>query len=1015
MWTRVKNNAILAIMFVASWLPLHTQVMYGPSVATSQQGGQILGPLPFPAQADTLVLTSTAANGVNVYSVLLQTAPTQTGPWTACITSTVTGGSVSTATVTSSCKPQGALYYRVYVQSGAPLVMQLVDVNGTAFVLSAPRGVVYDSTHNIAYIADSGNNRILVYNFATNVTSLLAPSGGYPTTGLSNPGQLGQNNNADIYIADTGNNRIVDYNIAAGTASVLATTGFTLNAPDGVCGEPGLSVYIADTANNRLLHVAGGTTTVAATGTPGGLALSSPHACQPFNGGTGLAGDIYVADTGNSRIVQFHPGGPSSTVLSTAPLTVNAPMGVTAYNNASGNFPLIADTGSSRIVQSASGVGSVLPIYNQPGQIQLKNPNQDYVLSVNGFSNFFIADTGNNRIILSAYPNTGGFLTVGVVGINSLVGHSGSGGTFVCDQAHDCAALDGTNIFPNLQTLNISKILVLEDSIGAPGISGQVMTNVGGKPLWQSSPGPSLLPGNPNVLYTTVANGDQSGTVVHDVSGSGNDATFAGVGFNPTWAGTGLDFTFAHSTIQLPATVNLDQTFCMVIYTPFWTQTGTNPSALTQVMGNNTGSSSLNNWWLAQNFSQELFGSIGLSGHETTTNMGMHAICEVIFQQNAQVAVSLPGDQLFTDGFPITNLNAGNTNGTLHTGNISVGASNQPSNFILYYFAGWTGKLTATQIQQVSLSMLQQVAARGVQMTPNTSYPNPIQTQYLIGVGDSITNGNGVSAGQNWLAVSTPTATFTKMNFGVAGFGTPQMIGEENWQVTPLCNVQGGQSIAIIFGGTNDAGGGLSVQQASNNLSTFAFNAKKAGCIPMVGTMISRGAGLDSYKDTLNPLIRAAARKGAYFLIDFASDPNMGCDGCDANATFFQGDTVHPTAAGQALLGVAASNAINYVTGSSAANPTVYTANTQTLASGDAFVIAIPTAAAAYTLPSCTGVVGSTYTIFNKSAGAFTITFSGGGSQPIIGSATLAQNVNAQFTAQLISNAAAGCNWLRGL
>jgi hypothetical protein len=103
-------------------------------------------------------------------------------------------------------------------------------------------------------------------------------------------------------------------------------------------------------------------------------------------------------------------------------------------------------------------------------------------------------------------------------------------------------------------------------------------------------------------------------------------------------------------------------------------------------------------------------------------------------------------------------------------------------------------------------------------------------------------------------------------------------------------------------------------------------------------------------------------------------------------------DTLIPSAAGQALLAAAASNAVNanWIGAASAGNPTVYSSNAVTMVGADRCANIIPTAAATATLPDCLGVTGAVYQITNLSGGANTITFGGMASGPITGSATLA-------------------------
>ncbi len=82
------------------------------------------------------------------------------------------------------------------------------------------------------------------------------------------------------------------------------------------------------------------------------------------------------------------------------------------------------------------------------------------------------------------------------------------------------------------------------------------------------------------------------------------------------------------------------------------------------------------------------------------------------------------------------------------------------------------------------------------------------------------------------------------------------------------------------------------------------------------GLTDSFGTSVDADKDVYDGLILSTAKSaGADGVIDFAANPNLGADGANTNATYFQSDRTHPTAAGQLLLASAASNALNYYFG----------------------------------------------------------------------------------------------------
>ena len=80
-----------------------------------------------------------------------------------------------------------------------------------------------------------------------------------------------------------------------------------LNSPGGVAVDTAGNVYVADHGNNRVLKLAAGSTTPTVlpfTGlnSPGGVAVDT-------------AGTVYVADTGNNRVLKLAAGSTSQTVL----------------------------------------------------------------------------------------------------------------------------------------------------------------------------------------------------------------------------------------------------------------------------------------------------------------------------------------------------------------------------------------------------------------------------------------------------------------------------------------------------------------------------------------------------------------------------------------------------------------------------------------------------------------------------------------------------------------------------
>ena len=155
----------------------------------------------------------------------------------------------------------------------------------TATSLDKPSAVVVDALTGKVFVADTGNNRVLRYASAAslgngaaaeavfgqdNFTSNAAPAAAADS--LDSPGALWIDTAGRLWVSDTDNNRIVMYANAAtagnGPDATLvlgqpnATTGTllnppsaaSLNSPEGLCVDAGGRLWVADTGNNRVLR-----------------------------------------------------------------------------------------------------------------------------------------------------------------------------------------------------------------------------------------------------------------------------------------------------------------------------------------------------------------------------------------------------------------------------------------------------------------------------------------------------------------------------------------------------------------------------------------------------------------------------------------------------------------------------------------------------------------------------------------------------------------------------------------
>ena len=318
-------------------------------------------------------------------------------------------------------------------------------------------GVAVDSAGNL-YIADSGNLRVrrvsggTITTVAGNGTTGFSGDGGPATSASLSPDGLALDSAGNLYISDYANNRI--RKVSGGTIATVAgngkagfsgdggpATSASLNDPAGVAIDSAGNLYISDSSNKRIRKVTGTTiATVAGNGNLGFSGDGGPATSASLNMPAGVAadsaGNVYVADSGNSRIRRVSSGtiataagngsykfsgdgGPATSA------SLNSPSG-TAVDSA-GNL-YIADPGNQRIRKVSSGTittvaGNGFIEYSGDGgpatSASLSGPEG---VAVDSAGNLYIADSVNNRI----RKVSGGTITT--VAGNGATGFSGDGG-----------------------------------------------------------------------------------------------------------------------------------------------------------------------------------------------------------------------------------------------------------------------------------------------------------------------------------------------------------------------------------------------------------------------------------------------------------------------------------------------------------------------------------------------------------------------------------------------------------
>ena len=238
------------------------------------------------------------------------------------------------------------------------------------------------------------------------------------------------------------------------TSDAQTTVGSGLTYPTALAMDGAGDLYIADTINQRVVKVpAGGGSQIAIgiEGFPSGVAVDG-------------AGNLFIANLNAGSVLEVFPGGTQATL----PFGFNEPAGMAV--DAAGDL-FIAETANNRVLEIAPG--------GTPQPLQVTGLSGPSAVAVDAAGDVFIADNTNDRIV--EVPVLGAQTTIGT-GLShpSGVAVDAAGDVFITDQGNnrvvEVPAGGGAQIQLGGELTNLSGIFV--DSSGNVFISQDSKTTV---------------------------------------------------------------------------------------------------------------------------------------------------------------------------------------------------------------------------------------------------------------------------------------------------------------------------------------------------------------------------------------------------------------------------------------------------------------------------------------------------------------------------------------------------------
>ncbi len=271
--------------------------------------------------------------------------------------------------------------------------------------LDFPRALASDPAGD-TYVADTANDRVEVFDPNGDYLRAFGASGRGPGQ-LTAPRGLATDPTGRLLVADTVDDRIEVF-APGGDAYAEQWTGAGGHAagfgsPAGIAVDPRGSVYVADTGNQRIAHLWGDGTFLGEVGGPGdlgGAELAGAGAVAV----SAATGQTYVADTDHNRVLVYGPEGSLQAKWGAGAGDGAPGSGAGAFDHpgalavAPSGSVYVADTGNDRVVE-LSPAGNAIGEWGSKGTAdgRFRSPTG---IAVDAAGNVYVVDSEDNRVEL---------------------------------------------------------------------------------------------------------------------------------------------------------------------------------------------------------------------------------------------------------------------------------------------------------------------------------------------------------------------------------------------------------------------------------------------------------------------------------------------------------------------------------------------------------------------------------------------------------------------------------------